>query len=828
MLGGGGLLTICNYRRSEETHCEARRKRKKKQILIEKKMKKNFRAIALGLMGLALFSCEDNNNPITNGVDTPTTGTAKTFTLSATMGEVAIEPLANNTNPKVDEDDLRATLHFHDDDAWATTSYAWNEFGVGAGKTNARWGGLLGANLQPDAKNCTKAVQDEMTAGSDVDQNTIWFNIGNNTTISGQKLMMYCKSGNVFGGNLAKSLMCIGGRPGGDSGAELTRQYFKIGEDSNPNKLIAGLKAGENQENRSIPVMTHVRPYADFKATADGGQAAATFAPRGSLIGLIINNKLGRQITVTDIIVRKDNALNFSGYFDWNVTESGLHHANFEPQYPNGNTAIIIPVKQDGTNNVIAANNDVNKKHNDNPSIFYLWGIQDLAKKGQPLRVQIRYKSNYKGNPEAILTTRTFRVYPGKTKAEGEKRLFEDGRAYKTILNLDAIQQKGGTFAGSTDWKDGEDYVKNVELNAINPLQFVAKYDIAKVANTQGLDHELKFVTNHNIKANEAGDNVETDYTKFEVGKDVGYYTWAEAMRLFGYNVSDDTAPTYNPAAENYDDKWGAGPGWENLKNKDFTERKYRNIAGQDYYLPEEADMRAIIPSYISLENSNLLKSKKLEDKSYLPLLTWDNQWDKFLTTESKKIRKIGKGQVAKYPDYSSFVRIGDISLRANTFYDEYITKDINGSYVTYAIRFRGTKFESAWRYERKKAQMIGTIQTYSILIKNVMLWKNSDKTLEEGINSVATEEFFELNNTIERTFPIRGIITARFSYTDPANTSLNHVGGEDTYRFSWLRDLGDKDSSPIFRNGNPESLYVGSTRRVHGLLLRPFARNHY
>ncbi len=774
---------------------------------------KSLRALTLGFIGLALFSCEDNNNPIKNRIDEPS-GT-KTFELSAKMGEVAIEPIANNTNPEVDDDELRATLHFNNTNAWATTSYKWDEFGVGAGKTNARWGAILGANLQPDAKSCTRVTETEITS-TPILGNTIWFNILGSKTIAGQKLKMYCQTGGSFGGNVVKSWMCLGGRPGGDIEPELTRQYFKIGEESNPNKLIAGLKAGEKQEGRDIPVMTHVRPYIDFKQKADGGQADATFAPRGSLIGLIINNKLARTITVTDIIVRKDNALNFSGYFDWNVKGALMKHAKFEPQYPNGNTAIIIPVKQDGTNNVIVANNDDSKKHNDNPTIFYLWGIQDLAKKGQPLRVQIRYKSTVNGVDNTVLTTRTFRVYPGKTKAEGEQGQFEEGRAYKTILKLDEMQQKGGTYEDSQDWRDGEDYVENVKLNAINPLQFVAKYDIAKTNVTDG-SAELKFVSNHNIKANIPVTAPETDYKKFKEGTDVGFYTWAEAMRLFGYDVDENVAPTYNANGQTNDEKYIKGTGWETLDKQQFKTPKYKDINGQEYYIPNIKEWTAIIPYWISPEASIALQNVNQSAAVHLNLVSFNNKWNEHLSDAIYKVRTIG------YPIGKlglEDVQIGDILLRKKDYIDEYITKQIGDSFVTYAIRFRGTKFESAWRYEYRKSNKYGSIDTYDLVIQNVMLWKNSDRKLYGIANNVATEEFFNTANTIERIFPAYGKIV------DKKNRTIIIIS-KDYSSHCWARDYKNfRKGHAMYFNG--KFALSGSTFQTDGAFIRPFARNHY
>ncbi len=780
-------------------------------------MKKIFRALALGLMGLAVVSCSKDHELSGLG-DNPQTGIeTKSFSLGASMGEVEFLPLANNTRPEGSDEDLRATLHSKAGANWVTTSYKWDDFGTEAGKVNARWGVLLGADKQVDAKSCTNAVQNEIT-DAPIPANTIWYNDGGGaTTLTAQSVKMYCQTGEAFGTNVNKSWMCLDGRPGGDSGVEQSKQYFKIGDTADPNEEIVGLPAagGANQEGRHIPVMTNVRDYDDFKQQEGGAQGLATFAPRGSLIGLIVNNKLGANIKIKAIIVAKDkNALDFSGYFDFNVTGNDpIQAANFVAEYPSSaGSALVLPVKNDAGATIAKDAQD---------KIFYVWGIQKASEKGKPFRVQLRYDLNGKE-----MTSRTFRVYPAASKAAlTSNSKFVEGKAYKTILNLDAIQQDGGSVG--SDWIDGENYVEHTKLNAINPLALVAKYDIAKVDAPINIDEsrELKFVADQKIKVNGVGD-VETDYANFIKGQDVGIYTWAEAMRLFGYDVEDNTAPQYDGSLPK--NQWFEGSAWDTTlkdrfydKNSDIWETKYKTISGQDYYLPNRKELNAIIPFWISQVNSMAIQTKDASVE--LQLVIFTNDWADHLEDEDLGVRRIGQTPNKGYKEGLKLVQIGDVVLDEKDYYDEYLTKEVGsgtGNYVTYAKRFIGTKFESAWRYEYKKADLVNGGNR--LVIKNVMLWKNSGKSL---VTDISTEAFFDINNSIERSFPAYGYIPRK--HDEFAATTNSTVAGSGAFGYRWSSTMASWRSSYNLRfrevNGGA---YIGNDARSNAFSLRPFVRH--
>ncbi len=776
-------------------------------------------ALALGALTLGMSSCSKEDEFANVNGNSRTSGQITNFELGAKMGEVEFLPLANNTTPKGNsEEDMRATLHSKaapsEGDQWVTTSYKVADFGVGSGKINARWGVLLGAAKTVDAKSCTAATATEITTGP-VTENTIWYNENGAQTINSQSLKMYCQTGAAFGNNVNKCWMCLDGKPGSDTDdTEMSKQYFKIGGEADPNHEITGLAVagGEKQDGRHIPVMTDVRNYFDFKQKEDGSQADAKFAPRGSLIALLINNKLGSAIKLKAIVVAKDNnALDFSGYFDFNVdTTDPIVRAKFVAQYPgSAPSALVFPVTQDAKVNIGIENPE---------TMFYVWGIQKETMKGKPFRVQLRYELSGKE-----YTSRTFRVYPAKTQSQlTATSVFEEGKAYKTILHLDAIQQKGGS--SGTDWSEGENYAKNIKLNAVNPLALVAKYDIAKVAEPIAIDgrRQLKFVKENKVKN-------DTDYTHYDAGVDVGFYTWPEAMRLFGYDVDDKVAVQYKAGGtpeEGFNDAgYKKGSLFDQLNTAQFKEIKYQTIDGQDYYIPTINELRAITPPYITPGESAELQTKN--PSPHLQLIKFNNAWDYHLLNADGGIRRIGQTPNRGFRTGLDPVQIGEITLQPEAYYDEYRTVNIGSgsepNWVTYAIRFRGTKFESAWRYEYKKADEANGGNRF--IIKNVMLWKGSDKNLiQDDEKSVATEEFFKNSNTTERVFPLYGQIHAKYNEADLTSPSSD-IGSLHQRYHNWGRNvLGWKSASRF--SVYLEEAYSAPTYRVYGFCLRPFARH--
>ncbi len=590
-----------------------------------------------------------------------------------------------------------------------------------------------------------------------------------------------------------------------DGTDEGKKHYFMTGK-SDPNERIQGVTTTTFDAGRHIPIMTELVPIADMESSSAN---TPTFAPRGSLIGLNIKNNTGDQMIITDIIVPIGGALNFGGYFDWSQDGKASFHAEYTTEQTTAQE-LLFPVYNGATLSYTLA---------DNTTIpcFYVWGFQNANKKGEAFEVQIRYKTTTGGATER---TRTFKVYAPTTKVQGETgKMFDDGYAYNVVLTVNATNKAGGTAA---DWNNGGRL-----STVLNPLTLVAEYDIAKVADTQGTNHTLAFVPSHNIKTKNAGADAETDYSQFDEGTDVGMYTWAEAMRLFGYDVPNDTAPLQHPSKREVDgfDKHGfkATDAWINLDKNQFNDLKFKSIAGKLYYLPNQKQWNAIIPKGLTLEQSLMLQDLNKSDNKLIQLVTFDEKWQLHRTAE---LRSVGK--IAGHTELLGDVQIGDDILLATEYDDEYITKESSansGEFVTYAIRFKGTKYESAWRYAQEKGAMVGSLQTYKLVIKNVMLGENSGKTLTDGANCVATEEFFNQNNSVERLFPGYGFIKS--SYRNDGTTIYQSKAISNLGRYSFLHS----STFIEYASGVSVNTYLSRTslnkmRRIHSFCVRPFRKN--
>ncbi len=383
--------------------------------------------------------------------------------------------------------------------------------------------------------------------------------------------------------------------------------------------------------------------------------------------------------------------------------------------------------------------------------------------------------------------------------------MFDDGYAYNVVLTVNATNKLGGTAA---DWNNGGLLGNDGEIG-LNPLSLVAKYDIAKVADTQGTNHTLQFVTNHNVKN-------ETNYDNFQVGQDVGLYTWAEAMRLFGYDVDDNSAPQKNPSLN-----WSIpipGTSWSKLKDDNkygkLNSPKYRTIGGEEYYMPTAKEMTAILPfSPLGSDGFKAIQNTASKNSS-LNLVSFTNDWASVLSTP---VRKLGK--VNGNSELLGEVVIGNEILRVTDYDDEYITKQVGNSYITYAKRFIGTKYESAWRYEYKKDDLVNGGN--HLIVKNVMLGKNSSKSL---VTDIADDVFFAQNNSVERIFPAYGYISLRYNeFTGIAATSIRNL---NVWGTCWLNTLMDVQSALNFSFNTSQAITDNFNFRTYGFTVRPFKKH--
>ncbi len=469
-------------------------------------MKRLFQWVALLTCGLILAACEQDE-PIKRRNE----GSVKplSFEMSSSLGAVAIRSLSSNTD-KLNEDDLRASLFNKGSDDPAQTVLKASDFGEN--KREARWGVIYDGGKHY-ALNCKDAIENEPLNA--ISNNTVLFKNATKNTIEGAKLKMFCRSLTDLT-DIKYGFMCLEGKAG--LGDDKTKQYFK-GETA-PNHRLQGVATNASQAERHIPIMTSV---VDFDAITEPiASTSVKFAPRGSLIGLHIRNRIATNIIVTDILVQREGALNYCGYFDW----SQAGPASFHPEYTAeqlANTALSLPVYQNETTD--QKGYTINKDNTEMPC-FYVWGFQNPNKKGESFQVQIRYR--VPGN-DTEFTTKTFKIFAPNSVVDGVAKQFDDGYSYNTKITINDSNKTGGSTG--LDWGNGGTLpndgggenpapprVYYRSLNFTTPLDFVSEMPAINKAGTG-------FVKNHNMPHTTTVADMNDD--------EVGYYDWNQAMALF-------------------------------------------------------------------------------------------------------------------------------------------------------------------------------------------------------------------------------------------------------------------------------------------------------
>ncbi len=625
-------------------------------------MKNLYRLFGLSALAMLLFAC-DPKEPIareggkTNEevVDGNEPKTAQAFELNSSLATFEVQALDSSTD-KASEDELRASLHFNGWANVATTTLDPTSFGTG--KREARWGVSYENGYKNYALNCEASVTTEAEFKK-AKKNTVFFKSANENTIEGAKLKMYCLPTKKLK-NIKKGFMCLDGKAG-TTDADLTKQYFK--GDTDPNHRIQALdqNTADDQtkafdKGRHIPIMTKLEDFKKMSKLEDG-EEPVKFSPRGSLIGLFIKNDLEEDIFVDAIVVKRKNALDFTGYFDWKVVDS-KDRPIFVPEYTAqhlSQTALVFPVYKNHT--ATETGYFIRTGNYGQGICLYLWGFQNPQRKGEPLELQIRYHTEY--SPSTIYTTPTFRIKPKDSKEEAGMKMFDDGHAYKTILTISGRNYGGGSEG--TVWKDKKAVVNDgrvvsfdgnsVSLGFKTPLDFVAEAPaVNKLADA--------FVLNH--------DQPSTTTVASLQDAEVGYYTFDEANALF-----DGT--------------------------KDFL---------KGYYLPNRRQLKSILPVSYAVT---------FQKKSSI--------------SEVKDLCQVGETPIREYTGSFKTVQEGT-------------------AYITYALRFKGTEWESAWRYSDELVN-----GKHRFVIKCVPLQGKAGATLD----NISNPQFFIDNACTIRTFPAYG-----------------------------------------------------------------------
>ncbi len=318
---------------------------------------------------------------------------------------------------KMQQDNFRASLYFNGLNAIATTQFSLEDFQEGANpRVNARWGLI---HQSPDeelfeGRNCKQAIAQAPNSTPKV--NTVLFKANKANSIEGASLQMYCQTTwNLF--DIKSAWMCLGGKEGiGNDG--VTKQYFDAEHSTDPNNRIEVLKSPNTfQRGRHIPVMTDVEPFQNFS------DRTAKFAPRGTLIGLCLDNQTDKDLIITGIVVPKNNVFSFSGYFDWS---NGV-----KPQF------VSTDKFNDGDKRIFKVYSGqslgykLRKEHTDTPCL-YIWGFPKGGNH-QTFDLQLRYQTS-EGGKEYY--TKTIKISPPQSANNNETNSFKDGSAYTKLIHI--------------------------------------------------------------------------------------------------------------------------------------------------------------------------------------------------------------------------------------------------------------------------------------------------------------------------------------------------------------------------------------------------------
>ncbi len=761
-------------------------------------MTKNFRTLLFAMMGLAILSCSKSNELEPNVNQVKTEGEAVHFQLNASISSIAMESALSTKLPTDTEDELRAGLHFNGAKTLTTTELSFSDFGLrmngatAGDKINARWGVVRKQIDKYFAINCKDAKEQYNGDARTLTENTIVYSRGAKAnTIGDDQVTMYCSSKQVGKlKNVEEAWMCLDGVEGKNSTQEdLTKQYFIAEQggrqiNTDPNHRLEPVALGQMQEGRHIPIMSKVEGIANFQSPVDETKKVK-LRPRGSLISLSLKNNIGTTMKITGIVVKRDGPFDYSGYFDWAKTDA-QGQASFVPKYLASQTgsALVFPVYAKGSNTV-----GYDLANGSDPVCFFIWGFQRKNKAGEPFQLQVRYKIEGKGD---AFTTRVFKVFPPEVQVghNAGKKLFEDGYAYNTSIDIVSMNMKGGSRG--TDWSDGGfKPAEGVVVMEVNPLSYVSK---GYALNKDG----SKFV------ADDYTNDGKTNYDEY-TNEDVGLFTWAEAMRQFGFDISN-----------------------EDKENRTFTEQEIFNFrqGGQKeidhirYHLPNRAEWQSIVPYSISPEVATQNHPNILEG---ITADNWHNKGEEYKKYTYIYGDKIGGVQLIHYwkdkildevrTNRSSLlsnrtVQIGSVRMTGDQYTSKFITKQEGDVLVTYAKRFIGTPFESAWRYSYD--DVAGNNMLY---IQCLSLRMNSNIDLR---TIIARKDFFD-NSTdvVKRYFPTYG-------HRDLGSTSVDYSTYGGYYWSSLPYASGGGFRLHLYSN----DATLGSSNRHSGFALRPFYSN--
>ncbi len=703
-------------------------------------------------------------------------------------------------------DDLRANIGLEGEHKLPITIMELSKLTT---EVNARWGVKYKGNSYK-GMNCSEAV-DQLPENFPSNNTIVFLADPQKKSISGASIKMLCVSSELK--NVSQGWMCLDGVEG--KGNNATKQYFMskantgsglVSLNTDPNdklQAVYDLEDKRSQEDRHLPLMTSVLPIDEFSKPLKDSKVR--FSPRGSLFGLFVQNKTDQDIKLTHIVVKKDENFAYSGFFDWKNTKkikNNLYKASFTPAYPDelkNKTALIFPVYTKEKPNEIGCELPTS---NQKSPCFYVWAYPNKGEiKNKPFRVQIRYQ--LKAYPNKQFTTGTFVI-------NSKNKTFSDGKAYNVTLKIDKTNMIGGSTG--EDWLDG--HTLTVVDTGVKPApsRYVeltgTKVEGLPIKNlTQSQENYPRLNTNGRYKEIIIKIHSIENLNKATVLLDKKLLAWkleelgsatADNNRTFKLTVPTNTTPKTQV-------------GTITIDFKDGDRRKFTVTADPTVYIEDDAFSTGRTPLdfvseatgvngtanalithfdiYYSPEWSNssspyevgmfsFAAAKAMFSKPFLKDYMLPNvyQWQSIIPADPLT----SKDYVLFHQDPEG-MRVRTLYEKAQvgqngevkTYKSQFITKkEGNNYYVTYALRFIGTKWESAWRYSieeiksgisSSEAKKLGRCD---FIIKSIPL--NGQSKIQKTLSAIQNPDlYWNYNNpTTVRRFPSYG--TGGYQYNSP------------------------------------------------------------
>ncbi len=152
-----------------------------------------------------------------------------------------------------------------------------------------------------------------------------------------------------------------------------------------------------------------------------------------------------------------------------------------------------------------------------------------------------------------------------------------------------------------------------------------------------------------------------------------------------------------------------------------------------------------------------------------------------------------------------SLQQMAQVGNKTDSYNSDFISKQEGALYVTYALRFKGTKWESAWRYTYQGAE-----NDKKVIIECVGGLKDSGLALED----IAHYSFFEVNTKTTRTFACHG------DAKHPSYTELNFIGSSSSF---WSSDESSDGTNSYLITFYWWAMHTGADKKYEPATIRPF-----